>query len=175
MTAGNDDQTRWLEPHEREAWLALAAITIRLPQALDQQLRRDAGISHFEYMVLVVLSESPGRTKRMSDLAAASGGSLPRLSQVVRKMEQRGWVGRHPDPDDGRYTLATMTDDGWDAITAFAPGHVERVRQLVFDPLDHDQIDQLRAIGLRIITAIDPDATLPRPPAIDGDRTGGND
>jgi DNA-binding MarR family transcriptional regulator len=147
--------------------LALAGLLIRLPQALDQQLRHDAKISHFEYMVLVVLSESVDRTQRMSSLAAISGGSLPRLSQVIRKFEDRGWVERRPDPDDGRYTLATMTDGGWQAITDFAPSHVETVRRLVFDSLDHDQVDQLNDIGRRILAAIDPDAELPQPPAAD--------
>ena len=160
----DDDATPWLDAGERQAWLALASLVIRLPQALDRQLRRDAGISHFEYMVLVVLSETPDRTQRMSTLAAVSGGSLPRLSQVVRRFEDQGWVRRHPDPDDGRYTLATLTDEGFEAIAAAAPGHVETVRRLVFDPLDADRVDALRDIGQRILTAIDPDAALPGSP-----------
>jgi MarR family protein len=80
------------------------------PAALDAQLRCDAGISHFEYQVLALLSEAPGRTLRMSELATMAEGSLPRLSQVVARMEQRGWVRRTPDPADGRYTLAILTD-----------------------------------------------------------------
>jgi len=154
-------EPRWLDPEERQAWLALASALVRLPAALDAQLRRDAGISHFEYQVLALLSEAPGRTLRMSALATQAEGSLPRLSQVVARLEQRGWVRRTPDPADGRYTLATLTDQGQAKVTEAAPGHVEEVRRLVFDPLTKTQGRQLREIGRRIIRAIDPEDHRP--------------
>ena len=154
-------EPRWLDAEERQAWLALASTLNRLPAALDAQLRRDAGISHFEYQVLALLSEAPGRTLRMSELATMAEGSLPRLSQVVARLEQRGWVRRTPDPADGRYTLATLTDQGQAKVTEAAPGHVQEVRRLVFDPLTKTQSRQLREIGRRIIRAIDPDDRRP--------------
>jgi hypothetical protein len=64
---------------------------------------------------------------------------------------------RTPDPMDGRYTLATLTDEGWTKVTHTAPGHVEEVRRLVFDPLTKAQSRQLREIDQRILHAIDPD------------------
>jgi len=149
-------EPRWLDAEERQAWLALASLLIRLPSALDAQLERDAGISHFEYMVLAGLSEAPGRTLRMSVLAMLAQGSLPRLSQVVSRLEKRGWVRRAPDPSDGRYTLAILTDEGCSKVAMTAPGHVEAVRRLVFDPLTKAQSRQLRDIGRRIMRAIDP-------------------
>ncbi|MBB0247397.1 MarR family transcriptional regulator, partial [Streptomyces alkaliphilus] len=124
---------RWLTPEERAAWLELVGLFIRLPTALDAQLRRDAGLSHFEYQVLAGLSEAPDRTLRMSDLAVFADGSLSRLSHVVKRLEQRGWVRRTPDPTNGRYTLAVLTDAGMEKVVATAPGHVEEVRRLVFD------------------------------------------
>jgi DNA-binding MarR family transcriptional regulator len=106
-------EPRWLDAEERQAWLALASLLIRLPSALDAQLARDAGTNHFEYMVLAGLSEAPGRTLRMSVLAMLAEGSLPRLSQVVSRLEKRGWARRAPDPSDGRYTSAILTEEGW--------------------------------------------------------------
>jgi DNA-binding MarR family transcriptional regulator len=94
----------------------------------------------------------------MSDLAAFVEGSLARLSHVVGRLEQRGWVRRTPDPDDGRYTLAILTADGWDKVVATAPGHVEAVRQYVFDPLTKAQQRQLGDITRRIMRAVDPDS-----------------
>ena len=158
-------EPRWLDAEESQAWRALASTLVRLPAALDAQLRRDAGISHFEYQVLALLSEAPGRTLRMSELATQAEGSLPRLSQVVARLEQRGWVRRTPDPTDGRYTLATLTDQGRAKVTQAAPGHVQEVRRLVFDPLTKTQSRQLREIGRRITRAIDPDEPPPRRPA----------
>jgi DNA-binding MarR family transcriptional regulator len=153
-----EEQPRWLDEAERATWLALASVLIRLPAALDAQLRRDAGVSHFEYQVLSALSEAAGRTLRMSELALLAEGSLSRLSQVVGRLERRGWVRRTPDPADGRYTLAMLTEDGWSKVVATAPGHVDAVRRLVFDPLTTVQKRQLREIGRRIVRSIDPDA-----------------
>jgi DNA-binding MarR family transcriptional regulator len=150
-------EPRWLDAEETQAWRALARTLVRLPAALDAQLRRDAGISHFEYGVLALLSEAPGRTLRMSEVAMGAGSSLPRLSQVVARLEQRDWVRRTPDPADGRYTLATLTDQGQEKVIRAAPGHVQEVRRLVFDPLTKTQSRQLSEIGRRITQAIDPD------------------
>jgi DNA-binding MarR family transcriptional regulator len=92
----------------------------------------------------------------MSALATLAGSSLPRLSQVVARLEQRGWVRRTPDPADRRYTLATLTGQGQAKVTQAAPGHVQEVRRLVLDPLTKTQSRQLREIGQRIIRAVDP-------------------
>jgi DNA-binding MarR family transcriptional regulator len=151
------EEPRWLSDEEKDTWFALVSLLIRLPGALDAQLRREAGISHFEYQVLAGLSEAPERTLRMSTLAVLAEGSLSRLSQVVARLERRGWVRRATDPADGRYTLATLTDAGWNKVVATAPGHVEAVRALVFDPLTRAQTRQLRDIGHRVMRAIDPD------------------
>jgi len=141
--------------------MALAAVLMRLPGALDAQLQRDAGLTHFEYLVLAGLSMAESRTMRMSDLAAFAEGSLPRLSQVVSRLEKRGWVRRTPDPADGRYTLAILTEEGWAKVVASAPGHVEAVRQFVFDPLTKAQQRQLREIGRRIMGAVAPNDRCP--------------
>lgn len=152
------DEPRWLTPEERSAWLATAGLLVRLTGALDAQLQRDAGISLFEYQVLSVLSESPGRTARMSGIAAVANGSLSRLSHVTARLEKRGWARRKPDPVDGRYTLAVLTPAGWDKVVATAPGHVAEVRRLVTDPLTQAQVQHLGDIGRKIMLAIDPDA-----------------
>lgn len=158
MLGGMDlaEEPRWLDADERQTWLSLASVLIRLPATLDAQLQGDAGISHFEYQVLAMLSEAPDRTVRLSELAALAEGSLPRLSQVVSRLEKRGWVRRTPDPSDGRYTLGILTDDGWDKVVATAPGHVHAVRRHVFDPLTKAQQRQLREITQRIMRTIDP-------------------
>jgi DNA-binding MarR family transcriptional regulator len=154
------EEPRWLDREQQQSWMALAAMMTRLPSALDAQLQRDAGLSHFEYLVLSGLSMSPEHTMRMSELAAFAEGSLPRLSQVVGRLEKRGWMSRAPDPDDGRYTLASLTAEGWEKVVATAPGHVAEVRRLVFDQLTKAQQRQLREIGRRVVHAIDPDICM---------------
>lgn len=150
-----EDPTRWLDTDELESWMALTTVMIRLPAALGRQLRRDSGLTHFEYQVLAGLSQAPDRTLRMSDLAVVTEGQLPRLSQVTARMEKRGWLTRATDPSDGRFTLASLTDDGMQVLVDAAPGHVEAVRRLVFDPLTSAQIRQLREIGRRLRSSLD--------------------
>ncbi len=147
---GPAGEPRWLDEQEMETWLALMRVVSRLPIALDRQLQRDAGISHFEYQVMAGLSQAPERTLRMGRLADFTEGQLPRLSQVVSRLEKRGWVTRCADTDDRRSTLATLTDEGLAVLAATAPGHVEEVRKRVFDPLTAAQIKQLGAICRRI-------------------------
>ena len=79
--------TRWLDDEEAAAWVRLAGILELLPGVLDSQLRRDAELTHFEYYALAMLSESPEHTLRMTSLAAQTNSTLPRLSHVVRRLE----------------------------------------------------------------------------------------
>lgn len=133
-------------------------MTLKVPAALDAQLQRDVGINHFEYGVLAALSESTSRTLPMSRLAGFANGSQSRLSHAVRRLEERGWVERHPSPDNGRVIEAHLTDAGWDAIVAAAPAHVNEARRLVIDALTPEQVGQLAAIGRAVLAATDPEA-----------------
>jgi DNA-binding MarR family transcriptional regulator len=153
-------ETQWLDDSERAAWLRLIAVVELLPGVLDSQLRAEEGMSHFEYFVLAMLSEAPERTLRMTSLAQRTNATLPRLSHVVRRLEGRGLVVRFPCPEDGRATNAQLTDAGWDAVVAAAPGHVDTVRRHVFDPLTLEQLEQLRSIGDALLTRLDPDRRL---------------
>ena len=156
-----DEEPVWLDDVERDAWLRFAPMLLLLPLELDRQLQRDSDMSLFEYHVLAGLSEAQDRTLRMSTLATWAGGQLPRLSQVAARMEARGWLARRPDPDDGRYTLATLTDAGFAVLEQAAAGHVANVRRLMMDPLTRAQVGQLGAISGRILGVIQPGMTIP--------------
>jgi DNA-binding MarR family transcriptional regulator len=155
---------RWLDPDQQDAWLGLAGLLIKVPAVLDAQLQRDAGLSLFEYFVLSSLSMSEDRTSRMSDLAELTNGSLSRLSNVVKRLEQRGWVRREPDPVDGRFTNAILTDEGWDLVVVAAPGHVGAVQDFILDPLTPSQVHALRDIGRSVLNRIDPGVPFPNRP-----------
>lgn len=151
---------QWLNEAERGAWLRLIAVVELLPGVLDSQLRSDAGLTHFEYFVVAMLSEAPERTLRMTALAQRTNASLPRLSHVVRRLEDRGLVERTPCPDDRRATEARLTERGWAAVQAAAPGHVETVRRVVLDPLTPRQVDELSEIAAALLTRLDPQGRL---------------
>lgn len=151
------DETRWLEPDELEAWLAYVATTTLLEGALDRQLQRDSGIPHAYYQILAMLSEVPDRTLRMSRLAAVTQSSQSRLSHAVARLERQGWVRRKPCPDDRRSTFAQLTEEGFAALAAAAPGHVRTVRRHLFDRLSREQVGQLREICRVVLGGLDVD------------------
>lgn len=155
--------TRWLDDDEIATWVRLAALVELLPGALDGQLRRDSGLTHFEYFTLAMLSESPDRSMRMTALAASTNATLPRLSHVVSRLEKRGLVQRVPCAQDRRATDVHLTDAGWDAVVAAAPGHVANVRAHVLDALTPEQVVQLGEITAAILERLDPHGAMTAP------------
>lgn len=152
--------TKWLDEDELAAWVRLAALLELLPGVLDSQLRRDAELMHFEYFVVAMLSEAPKRTLRMTSLAAQTNATLPRLSHVVRRLENRGLVERSPCPEDARATNARLTTAGWRTVREAAPGHVANVREHVIDALTPKQVRQLTGITDAILGRLDPEGTM---------------
>ena len=126
-----------------------------LPWSIDQQLRRDANLGMVEYQVLAMLSDSPQQTMRMSSLAELTNASLSRLSHLVKRLEERGLVRREPDPADGRFTHAILTEKGFQALAEAAPGHVAHVRSLVIDVLSPEQLRRLGLAADHIMSRID--------------------
>jgi DNA-binding MarR family transcriptional regulator len=150
--------TRWLTADEEAAWRTFARLLTRLPWALECQLQRDAGLSFIEYHALAMLSETPDHTRRMSDLAMVTNASLSRLSHLIKRLEDRGFVRREADPTDGRYTNAILTKSGYEHLVAAAPAHVAAVRRLVIEPLTKDQVRQLHETAERMLRAVEPTA-----------------
>lgn len=150
----------WLTKDELAAWVRLVALLELLPGTLSSQLRRDAELTHFEYYVLAMLSEAEEATLRMTELAALTNATLPRLSHVVRRLEDRQLVERFPCPKDRRATNARLTDGGRALVEEAAPGHVAHVREHVIDALTPEQVDQLRAIGDAVLARLDPEGTM---------------
>ncbi|MBB5958433.1 DNA-binding MarR family transcriptional regulator [Saccharothrix tamanrassetensis] len=145
-------EPRWLDAAEKEAWTGLISMALLMPGRLEAPLHQESGLTLFEYMTLSQISEAPGRVIRMSELAYLTNGSLSRLSNVVKRLEQRGLVTRSPDPADGRYTLAALTSSGYELLVAAAPVHLRAVRELVLDPLSKADRRALARIAAKLRT-----------------------
>jgi len=143
-------ETRWLTAEQQEAWRALITMSGTLQAVLDRQLQRTCQMPHAYYMILAMLSESEGRSLRMSELAGVLNASASRTSHAVSRLEEAGWVRRERHATDGRGHVAVLTDLGWQVLETAAPDHVEAVHAGVFDPLTPDQVKQLREISLAI-------------------------
>jgi DNA-binding MarR family transcriptional regulator len=146
---------RWLTPDQLETWRALNLLLAKLPAALGCQLQRDSDLSYVEYYVLASLSEQPDHTIRMSRLAILANAELSRLSHLMTRLEKRGFVRREPDPTDGRFINAILTERGHAYLVEAAPGHVEEVSKLVFDVLDEESQRALRDAARAIVDELD--------------------
>jgi DNA-binding MarR family transcriptional regulator len=151
----DEPPVKWLTAAEVDSWLSVVRMMTWLPWSIDQQLRRDSDLAMVEYQVLARLSNSPQRTLRMSLLADLVNSSLSRLSHLVKRLEERGLVRREPDPTDGRFTNAILTDEGFRTLAEAAPGHVAHVRSLVIDVLSPEQLRRLGLTADRIMSHID--------------------
>ena len=149
-------EPRWLDAEEQKAWRAWLYSSLLLQDRLDRELIHETGISHAYYEILVQLSEAPSRTLRMSQLAERSLSSRSRLSHAVSRLEERGWVRRQVCEEDGRGQLAVLTDEGFAALEAAAPIHVESVRQHLFDQLAPEQVAAMREIGETLLRHLAP-------------------
>ena len=146
---------KWLTADELDAWKTIVKLFTRIPAALERQLHRDAQLSILEYHVLAHLSDQENRSIRMHQLAFLTEAELSRLSHLLRRLEQRGFVRREPDPTDRRSTLAILTDAGHAHLVAAAPIHVDHVRQLVIDVLTPEELSTFKDLSDRIVDRIE--------------------
>jgi DNA-binding MarR family transcriptional regulator len=150
-----DADVPWLSPAELESWMSVVGLIVWLPWSIEQQLQRDSKLGMIEYQALAMLSESPERTMRMGALAEVTNASLSRLSHLIKRLEARGFVRREPDPSDGRFTIAILTDEGFRTLLDAAPGHVAHVRSTVIDALTPERLRRLGQAADRIVSRID--------------------
>jgi len=150
---------RGLDNHEWSAWLQLTAMFTLLPAALDSQLQREAGLTHFEFIVMAALSRQPGRRLQLKDLALIANGSLSRLSHVISRLERQGWV-RRVSKNAGRATNAELTDRGLRKLREAGPIHFQEVRRLVFDVLTPEEVKDLRRLTSRLNAGLLPETNL---------------
>ncbi|GAA4668665.1 MULTISPECIES: MarR family winged helix-turn-helix transcriptional regulator [Amycolatopsis] len=142
---------RWLDAGELKTWQWFTLLLNELPHAMGRQLQRDSQLSYLEYYVLAGLSDQADHRMRMCDLAVLVNSEQSRLSHLVGRLEKRGFVRREPDPADGRYMHAILTEAGYSHLREAAPAHVEHVREVVYDALDADELRALRTISEKIV------------------------
>jgi DNA-binding MarR family transcriptional regulator len=71
---------------------------------------------------------------RVSELAVATHVSQPTATSLLQRLGERGWVERHPDPDDARAVLVSISHGGRRALEenrkVAAEAVVHRLRRL---------------------------------------------
>lgn len=144
-----DHDVEWLDPVELAAWVALIKTASLIVGLSDAELRRRHGITGRDYELLHHLSQAEGST-RISDLADVIDDSSSCITHRVNRLVAAGLVTKQPDPQDGRVRVVALTRDGRSLLEAAAPGHVERVRDWVIDPLTRKDLADLTRVTTKL-------------------------
>ena len=145
---------------QSDTWLQLIAISELLPAALDAQLRRDSHLTHFEFAVLSLVQLAPLGALSPSDIARPLNTTLPRLSHVLARLEERGLVTRTAAKQDRRNVEVRLTTEGRRVVVKATPGHIETAKALVIDQFTDDELEVLGMLLRRITDRLDPSDRL---------------
>lgn len=147
----------WLSDAQQRTWRTYLAMHAALNARIERDLQQAAGMPHAYYLILAMLSEAPGRSLRMNQLAEIVLASQSRLSHAVARLEDQGWVRREQASGDRRGQVAILTDAGHERLVEVAPSHAETVRSTMFDPLSEEQLAAFRTICETVLHQMDDD------------------
>jgi DNA-binding MarR family transcriptional regulator len=162
---GMSEAAPGLSAEQLGAYFALVEVSSLLQYAVDEHLRIDGDLSYVQFQVLARLVDAPGGKLRMTDLADGVVYSRSGLTYQAGLLDKRGLITRSPSPDDERSVMVAVTELGRGLVARVLPGHVDRVRRLLFEPLTGDDVTALNVVLGRIrdhMRAAPPRSAKPR-------------
>jgi DNA-binding MarR family transcriptional regulator len=162
---GMSEEAPGLSVQQRGAYFALVEVSSLLQYAVDEHLRADGDLSYVQFQILARLVDAPEGRLRMTDLADGVVYSRSGLTYQAGLLDKRGLITRSPSPDDERSVMVTVTGAGRDLIARVLPGHVDRVRQLLFEPMTGKDLAALSTVLGRVrdhMRATPPRSAKPR-------------
>jgi DNA-binding MarR family transcriptional regulator len=127
-----------------DAWEALLSAHARLlKQFAAEDIWQD--LSMREYDVLYTLSKCR-EPVRIGELHRHVLLSQPALSRMVDRLVERGFIGRCPDPADGRGVRLSLTGAGRDTQRQIGRRHARSVARAVTAELSPDELRHLATI-----------------------------
>jgi DNA-binding MarR family transcriptional regulator len=159
------EPTPGLDTEQLGAYFALMEVSSLLQYAVDEHLRADGDLSYVQFQILARLVDAPEGRLRMTDLADGVVYSRSGLTYQAGLLDKRGLITRAPSPDDERSVMVTVTDAGRALVAHVLPGHVDRVRRLLFEPLRAKDLTALSTVLGRVrdhMRATPPRSARPR-------------
>lgn len=132
-----------LNPVQMSTYFALTEAVSLLQYAVRRQLQAEGGLSYVQFEILATLATADGRVLTMTDLADSIVYSRSGLTHQAGLLERDGLITRRASPDDQRATIVDITDAGRDRVAAVLPGHIDVVRELLFETLSERDVRTL--------------------------------
>lgn len=145
----------WLDDEQQQTWRAWLDLNAQLFARISRELQANSGLSLQDYDVLVALTDVPDTSVRMRDLGVKLQWEKSRLSKHLTRMAARGLVARRECYDDRRGSFVELTDEGLAAIRAAAPDHAALVKEVFFDGLSREQVQELGTICSIVLGRLD--------------------
>jgi DNA-binding MarR family transcriptional regulator len=131
-----------LNPVQLRTYFALMEAVSLLQYAVRRQLLADGGLSYVQFEILAKLADA-GRPLTMTDLADGVVYSRSGLTHQAGLLEKEGLIMRAASPDDQRATVVSITEEGRARVAKVLPGHIEVVREALFDSLSDRDVRTL--------------------------------
>jgi DNA-binding MarR family transcriptional regulator len=144
-----------LDATEESAWRALARFFVAAPRLLDEDLQRGAHMSLSAYTILLHLSEAPGWTLRMTELANRAYLSGSRTTRLVDELITDRLVSKERNAADGRGFDVTLTEEGMAALQRAYPVHLRSVRGRVLDHVDRTALPNFAEAVIAIVKSFE--------------------
>ena len=141
----------WLSTEQQQVWRAFLQMSRRLNETIERDMQQNGHMPFAYYLILAMLSETPGQSLRMNELATVVGSSQSRLSHAVARLEENGWVQRTAASGDRRGQIASLTAAGRSTLVELAPLHARTVKTMMFDPLSDAQLANFRDICATVL------------------------
>jgi DNA-binding MarR family transcriptional regulator len=110
LTAAQRERSDRIDRVSSQLLPRVAVLTRLLTSQLDSELSRT------ELGLMNTLSSAP---RRITELAELERLAQPTLTQLVQRLEQRGFVNRERQTGDGRVVLVSLTEAGAAALDDF--------------------------------------------------------
>lgn len=145
-----------LDIAELKSWQNYLDAALRLQAKLNHDLNESCRLTLEDVRLLHELAKSATGSVRMGTLAQTLVSTPSRVSRRVDRLEARKLAHRASSDRDGRYVLATITDDGRSLLEKAMEVYGRTVRTHYLDPLSRAQTAAMAENCRRINTVLDP-------------------
>ena len=143
-----------LDIAEQRSWQNFLDAALRLYATLNRGLADSHHLTLNDVRLLDMLDKSPTGSARMGDLAEELMSLPSRVTRQIHRLETQKLVQRSASPDDGRGVLATITDEGREAVRKAMVTYGEAVRAHFLAQLSRSQVAAMGENCRRISSAL---------------------
>ena len=133
-----------LSQQELETWRGFRFMVEETSLSVSRALASETGLSGGQFGILSLLVNAPLQSMRQQEMADAMRWDRTRLSHVVTRMEERGWLKR--EKVDRGVTLVLLAEDGKRHQHQAAPILARIVKHRFFSRLTSEQLNSLQEI-----------------------------